>query len=216
MNRMTKKGRYIVLGLAGCICVIGLLAVVFTGSASSPDGGGIAGVEDNQSTRATSTVDGVTSATSVKPDRLRIPKIDVDADVQSVGVDSKGNMAAPSDWRDVSWYEPGFNPGELGNAVFSGHRDWDDNQAVFWDLKSLQVGDTVHIEGDGRLLTYTITGKERYDYQVSDTSGIFGGSDTAQIKLITCDGNFIDSSDTYQKRLVVTAQLQGATRRYSK
>lgn len=148
-----------------------------------------------------------TSTDPVAPTRLRIPKIDVSAVVESVGVDTDGNMAAPSDWRDVSWYEPGFSPGEVGNAVFAGHLDWDGNTAVFWDLDELRSGDVVQVEGDGRLLTYVVTSVEVYDYDVVDTSPIFGTAEGSQIKLITCDGEFIDGSDTYEKRLIVTAQL---------
>lgn len=158
-------------------------------------------------TGAVSTAQLAASTTPITPERLQIPAIAVDANVEPVGVNEEGNMAAPSDWRDVSWYQPGFAPGEQGNAVFSGHLDWDDNQAVFWDLNKLQVGNIVHVSGEDRQLTYMITGTKEYDYQVTDTTPIFGESDVSQIKLITCDGEFIEGSDTYQKRLIVTGQL---------
>lgn len=154
-----------------------------------------------------------TSTDPVVPTRLRIPKIGVSAVVEPVGVDKLGNMAAPGDWREVSWYEPGFLPGEVGNAVFAGHLDWDGNTAVFWDLGQLQSGDVVLVEGDGSTLTYAVTGVEVYDYDVVDTSPIFGLADGSQIKLITCDGEFIDGSDTYEKRLIVTAQLLSSSER---
>jgi LPXTG-site transpeptidase (sortase) family protein len=148
-----------------------------------------------------------TSIASITPQRLQIPSIGVEAAVESVGVNDQGNMKAPDDWRHVSWYQPGFAPGESGNAVFSGHLDWDDNQAVFWELDELSYGDVVRISGEVRELIYMVTDTEQYDYQVSDTSQIFGKASTSQIKLITCDGEFIDDSDTYQKRLIVTGKL---------
>ena len=148
-----------------------------------------------------------TSSQPLTPRQLEIPAINVASVVEPVGVNQQGNMVAPSDWRDVSWYQPGFKPGERGNAVFSGHLDWDDRQAVFWELDELTYGDIVRVSGDNRELIYMITDSRHYDYQMSDTSQIFGKASISQIKLITCDGEFIEGSDTYQKRLIVTGKL---------
>lgn len=148
-----------------------------------------------------------TSSQPLTPRQLEIPAINVASVVEPVGVNQQGNMVAPSDWRDVSWYQPGFKPGERGNAVFSGHLDWDDRQAVFWELDELTYGDIVRVSGDNRELIYMITDSRQYDYQVADTTPIFGKSPTSQIKLITCDGEFIEGSDTYQKRLILIGKL---------
>jgi LPXTG-site transpeptidase (sortase) family protein len=142
----------------------------------------------------------------VIPTRLKIPSIGVDAAVEHVGVNNVGNMEIPQDWRNVAWYELGFTPGENGNAVFAGHLDWDKNQAVFWDLDELTSGDLVFVEGDNGRLTYIVTSVREYDYR-ADTADIFGPSDDSQIRLITCDGDFLEGSDTYQKRFVVTGEL---------
>lgn len=173
---------------------------VFAGNADNA-------VSGKQKAAITATTQLPTSTVPLTPQRLRIPSVGVDTAVESVGVNEQGNMKAPENWRHVSWYESGFAPGESGNAVFSGHLDWDDNEAVFWDLNKLQAGDMVHVTEDNRQLSYMVTKRERYDYRVADTSDVFGSSSISQIKLITCDGEFFEGSDTYQKRLIVTAQL---------
>lgn len=160
----------------------------------------------------TTTTQSVDNEQPLTPQRLQIPALGVDAAVEPVGVNEVGNMAAPSDWRDVSWYQPGFVPGQEGNAVFAGHRDWDGEMAVFGNLRELTSGDVVRVTGaDGHKLTYTVVESKEYDYQTADTTSIFGSSSVPQLKLITCDGEFIEASDTYQKRLVVTARLTATT-----
>src|SRR4051812_23415107 len=55
------------------------------------------------------------------PFRLRIPAINVDAKIQSVGLGKSGNMAVPSNYTDAAWYRDGPAPGQLGSAVIDGH-----------------------------------------------------------------------------------------------
>ncbi len=149
-----------------------------------------------------------TTTTSIQPDRLIIPKIDVDAAVEEVGINERGNMGVPKDWRNVSWYEPGYLPGEAGNAVLAGHLDWDGSQAVFWDLEKLESGDLVQVTDDnGDKLSYVVTSTEVYGYQSQATDSVFGSQGRSQLKLITCDGNYLDGEDTYQDRYIVTARL---------
>jgi LPXTG-site transpeptidase (sortase) family protein len=190
--------------LAVIMIAVGLLAGLSVGPfAHAPT------PTEKDSKAATSTSPQITFASStepITPQTLQIPKIGVDASIEQVGVNNEGNMANPSNWRNVSWYEPGFAPGESGNAVFAGHLDWDENQAVFWDLDKLTAGDVVRVAGK-RDLTYVVTTVNQYDYQLADTESVFGDTKSSQIKLITCDGEFIEGSDTYNKRLIVTAQL---------
>src|SRR5665647_1830768 len=54
------------------------------------------------------------------PVRLKIPTINVDATVESVGLTPDGDMDLPKDPDDVAWYELA-RPGEDGSAVMAGH-----------------------------------------------------------------------------------------------
>src|SRR3954462_15451787 len=51
------------------------------------------------------------------PLELDIPKLNIKSKVQRLGIDKKGNMAAPNNFTVVSWYKYGTVPGLVGSAV---------------------------------------------------------------------------------------------------
>ena len=54
-----------------------------------------------------------------QPSRLIIPSLDIDTNVQHVGLAKSGNMAAPNNFTDVSWWKYGTVPGYRGSAVMA-------------------------------------------------------------------------------------------------
>ena len=150
-------------------------------------------------------------ATSSFPSRLIIPSLGIDADVQHVGVNAQGNMRAPSNFTDVSWYEYGTVPGYIGSAVMAGHVDNGLGlDGVFKHLDSLKVGDDVYIEENGgSRLHFRVTDIEAYPYQSVPTQMLFAAADTARLNLITCEGAWVNGKDTYDHRLVIYTVLVG-------
>ncbi len=57
------------------------------------------------------------------PKILSIPKLEVNAEIETVGLDNKGAMDVPKNAMNVAWYNLGPKPGEKGNAVMAGHLD---------------------------------------------------------------------------------------------
>src|SRR3989338_5726817 len=57
------------------------------------------------------------------PVRLRVPKLDIDAHIQEVGINTQGNMAAPTNFVDAGWYKHGTVPGFVGSAVITGRSE---------------------------------------------------------------------------------------------
>lgn len=55
------------------------------------------------------------------PVRLNIPAIRVNADIESVGITSNGNMGTPKAAMNAGWLSPGIRPGETGSAFIAGH-----------------------------------------------------------------------------------------------
>lgn len=160
---------------------------------------------------ATSTVSTSTAVIDpIVPVSIAIPAIDVFTVVEHVGVNDNGNMAVPSGYDTTAWFEPGFKPGENGNAIIAGHVDNSLGLAgVFIDLDQLVIGDTVIVQSeDGTELTFVVTGYEEVDYRTANVDEIYGRSDTPQIRLITCSGAWLADSGSYDKRLIVTAVLQ--------
>lgn len=176
----------------------------------------------NQGVRsvAADTPDAMTMAATATPDalpvapipglpvRLRIPKINVDAGIESVGMTPDGAMDIPADFHDAAWYQLGPRPGAPGNAVMDGHVDWITSPAVFWKLRNLTAGDEIRVLGDdGIERQFIVTGWETYAAGDVPMQRIFGPTDGAHLNLITCDSqsHFNRSTAEYAGNLVVYA-----------
>ncbi|SIS66754.1 class F sortase [Salimicrobium flavidum] len=146
---------------------------------------------------------------AITPSTLSIPAIDVEADVEHVGVDEQGRMGVPDGMENVAWFEPGTKPGAAGNSVIAGHVDDTVNPAVFYDLKKLEAGDEVLVQNkEGKTLTFEVTGKEVYDRTNSPVKDIFGYTHRSTLNLITCEGDFNESINGREDRLVVYTELK--------
>lgn len=147
--------------------------------------------------------------TGIKPEALKIPAIGVDTSVQHLGTTETGEMAVPDDINEVSWFSPGYKPGQNGRAVIAGHVDGIDGPAVFWDLSELQPGDEITVEGEGRQLKYKVHTMESVPLDQADVPKIFGYSYSPELVLITCSGTYDFSRGTREERLVVYASYAG-------
>jgi LPXTG-site transpeptidase (sortase) family protein len=143
------------------------------------------------------------------PIRLRIPKVQVDAHVQEVGVNTLGNMAAPNNFTDVGWYKHGVAPGFTGSAVITGHVDNALSLAgVFKHLDELEVGDDIFVDKqDGTALQFRVTEVQTYPYTQVPLKTLFSRRDLPRLNLITCGGTWLPHERSYDERLVVYAEL---------
>ena len=142
------------------------------------------------------------------PVRVRIPAIGIDAAVQSVGVDSKGDMAVPENVRQIGWYRFGASPGSLaGSVVMSGHVDSaQQGLGAFAKLGDLSSGDPITVsDAAGHRLRYRVVGREAFDKTTAPMSALFSRVGAARLTLITCGGNFDSSIRSYLDNIVVTA-----------
>lgn len=144
------------------------------------------------------------------PARLIIPKINVDAFVQHVGVKENGDMANPTNFTDVGWYREGIVPGYSGSAVMAGHVD---NalalDGVFKELPTLEAGDEIYVESrNGERHFFKVEKVEIYDYKKAPTRKIFISDDgLTRLNLITCAGTWLQDERSYSQRVVVYAVL---------
>lgn len=143
------------------------------------------------------------------PQSISIPAIQVDATVESVGMDSQGRMDIPRNSDNTAWYSPGFRPGQKGNAVIDGHLDKVTGApAVFWNISKLSTGDKIIITDDkGQQFTFQVTDTEKYPYNEFPLQQVFGPSDKAMLNLITCQGNWNSAAKNYSHRFVVYSEL---------
>ncbi len=187
-----------------------LIAALVLGKALfyAPNGAVDSGLSAVTTSTATSTIPRVTVPGPL-PDKLLIPKLDIEADVQHLGITETGNMAAPNNFTDVSWYELGTIPGQMGSAVMAGHED---NaialDGVFKHLEDLELGDSVFVvDGDGKKLEFRVVEKAVYPYDNSPTDRIFNAKGKVRLNLITCAGDWLPEAKTNDKRLVVYTEL---------
>lgn len=142
------------------------------------------------------------------PLRLEIPSIGIDTTIEWVGLDADGNMAVPSTYQTVGWYENGPRPGMRGKAVIAGHLDSKTGPAVFYRLDQLAVGDDiVVVTHAGEELHFAVDGVETFDAGSAPSYDIFGPATSAELNLVTCEGSFDQSAHAYNQRLVVYSTL---------
>jgi LPXTG-site transpeptidase (sortase) family protein len=137
------------------------------------------------------------------PARLVIPSINVDTEIEYVGVTEKGLMDVPKNVNNVGWFKFGPRPGEIGSAVVAGHVDNEFGKpAVFSDLSKLKRGDKLYIKDDkGINITFVV--RESRVYNSGYAEDVFSSNDGIHLNLVTCDGVWDSSKKSYTKRLVV-------------
>lgn len=146
----------------------------------------------------------------IVPATIEIPAIKLPpSSVIKVGLLPSGEMDVPEDWHTAGWFEPGYLPGEPGNAVMSGHVDNREGLGVFFFLKSLEAGDRIIVADEaGKKLTFVVKKLEMYKPEDAPLEDIFGESTVPRLNLITCTGTFSAKTLSYDKRLVVYSELE--------
>jgi LPXTG-site transpeptidase (sortase) family protein len=150
------------------------------------------------------------------PIRLTIPRIEVDAPVTAMGMDSDNYPEVPDTGSDVAWYTFGAPPGRGSNAVFSGHVDWyywgKPGEGVFYHLRELEIGDEISLDlDDGSTLRYSVTGNVAIPYDDPSVIDVMSPTSKDVITLITCGGTWErdysnPNGGNYSHRVIVRAE----------
>ena len=97
-------------------------------------------------------------------------------------------------------------PGDRGPAVVAGHVDSVAGPAVFYRLRELRPGDEVVVDlSDGRTVTFRVTGSLQVPKDAFPTEEVYGPTPDAELRLITCGGEFDRSVRSYEDNTVVFA-----------
>jgi LPXTG-site transpeptidase (sortase) family protein len=143
-----------------------------------------------------------------KPVQLIIPKLEINAPIGELGLNSDKTMEIPSEGSVVGWYKHKKTPGEKGPAILVGHLDWQSGPGVFYNLDELEPGDMVKVKReDGTTAVFSVAYKKNYHVDEFDTEQVYGNLDHAGLRLITCSGKFLKQNDRYSHNLVVFADL---------
>jgi sortase A len=198
--------------LMGLVITAAVLFVIFRRSpevslGGSPQSSLVAPLNQaRERTQAAITLAQKESGDSNLPVRIKIPRIDVDAAIDYVGLTPEGKMDITDDPEDGAWYEPGPRPGEVGSAVIAGHYGtWADGQGSVFDLlHTLKKGDKVYVEDKaGNEVTFVVRESRRFEPD-ADATDVFTSDDgEAHLNLVTCEGEWNTEEERYSKRLVV-------------
>lgn len=143
------------------------------------------------------------------PVRIMIPSIHLATSVESVGMDSQGRMAVPVKAENTGWFEPGYKPGQQGNAVIDGHYDKKDGSpAAFWNIPKMRIGDIITVTDEtNKKLQFAVTKIVNYPDDQFPVKEVFGPSDRRMLNLITCQGTWNKTTNNYSERMVVYSEL---------
>lgn len=145
------------------------------------------------------------------PVRLKIPRINVDAAIESAGLTSAGAMDIRKVPDAIAWFDLGTRPGDIGSAVIAGHYGyWKTGQiALFYNLDKLRKGDPIYVENDkGETITFIVHEIKTYKPD-ADATPVFSSTDgKAHLNLVTCSGPWDAVSRSYPTRLVVFSDKQ--------
>lgn len=138
------------------------------------------------------------------PTTISFEKKQVESSIFEVGVDEVGRMQTLPDAQSITWYGKGAIPGDNGNGILAGHRDWKGDIGFFQYLEEIQLQEPVRITyKDGTTKTFHVAQKEEF-YEEEVPPYVMSQEGEKRITLITCTGTFDKEKRSYVKRLIVT------------
>jgi sortase (surface protein transpeptidase) len=191
--------------VAGTAVVAGTVALVPPGGAGTAGTAGAASAVDSP---VPVVAERGTERTAAAPVRVRVPAIGVDSELLRLGTDATGVLVPPDDPDRAGWFADGAVPGDVGPAVVAGHVDSVDGPAVFSRLGELGPGAEVLVDReDGTTARFAVTGVGRYPKSDFPTESVYGPTPRAELRLVTCGGEFDRSRGSYEDNVVVFTQL---------
>lgn len=149
-----------------------------------------------------------------EPVAIAIPHLKLASGLISVGKAADGTMEVPQHphFDKPAWYRHSPAPGQFGASVVVGHVDSyanSDGTSVFYGLSKLKPGSTIVVRrADGMNVTFTVQAVRDYDKHTLPTDIIYGPvTDGAELRLITCSGQFDQKTHTYDRNLVIFATM---------
>ena len=145
------------------------------------------------------------------PVSVDIPAIGVSSPLLDLGLNPDGTIEVPSvvtSAGEAAWYKYSATPGQVGVSVIEGHVDSYQGPAVFYRLGALQPGDTIDVTlADGITAIFRVTGVREYAKSNFPADAIYGTTNYAALRLITCGGVFDYATGHYLSSTVVFASL---------
>ena len=147
------------------------------------------------------------------PVSVSIPTIDVTSDLMRLDLNDDGTVEVPPLEPDdkAGWYQRGPAPGAVGPAVILGHVDSAEHgPGIFFDLGALEPGDEVEVaRADGTVAVFAVDKVETHPKNAFPTIAVYGNTSDAQLRLITCGGDFDSGARSYEDNVIAFATMTG-------
>ena len=145
------------------------------------------------------------------PVHLSIPAIGVESNLKQIGLTAGGEIQTPPLDKDshAYWLDVSPTPGQVGPATIIGHVDSAAyGPAVFFRLGDLRQRDTISVtRADGTVAVFEVEKVASYLKKDFPTLAVYGNTDHAALRLITCGGDFDSADHNYLSNIVVYAAL---------
>lgn len=151
------------------------------------------------------------------PVRLDVPRLGIrGASLVTLGLAKDRSIEVPPVEANspAGWFDGSPTPGQLGPSIILGHVDSATaGPAIFYRLSTLRPGDTATVtRADHTVAVFRVDSVEEYAKSAFPTRQVFGNTDHAALRLITCGGKFNPAKASYESNIVVYAHLASSHR----
>lgn len=148
-----------------------------------------------------------------RPLSLHISSAEISSDIVEVGLNKDGAIDVPrgNDYEKAAWYKNSPTPGQLGASIIVGHVDsYERGESIFFRLGTLELDDQIVINReDGSQAVFEVKAVRQYDRDSFPADIVYGASGKkAELRLITCAGQYDQSTGLYDQNTVVFAELK--------
>ena len=149
---------------------------------------------------------------------LIVPSARIRARIVRIGPTWNNALGAPDNPEVIGWWETGPKPGEVGNVLLDGHRDFSDidgnvGTGVCWSLPFTELGDPILIRDSaaGVFHIYEVTETTSVLWNAPEGIDYLRATADSRLTLITCEGSFDGEAHNYSNRRIVVAHFMGTT-----
>lgn len=198
--RRTTAGLVVagVVVLAGLIGLVSMVLTSHSGPNAAPPRAGPASSAPQALPRAV-------------PVSVDIPSIAARSTLMPLGIDAQGALQVPpvQTPMQAGWFTGAPTPGEVGPALIVGHVDGNRQPGIFYRLDDLRPGDPILVHrADDTTARFAVEHVEQVPKTQFPTGRVYGNTDAADLRLITCGGSFDPAARSYRDNIIVYAALR--------
>jgi Sortase domain len=146
------------------------------------------------------------------PVSLSVPALGLTVPLITLGLNLDGSVQVPPSPQQAGWFRMGPTPGQLGSAVILGHVDSYQGPGVFFEIRTLTVGDRVDVGlADGVTAQFAVTSVVMYPQDQFPARQVYSSRGISALQLVTCGGVFDTQTRGYLSNVVVYTSLISAT-----